>query len=296
MSDPAWRHAAVSRRPLVITIARLARGHGQRIGWGQDDVGVAHGRGHPGAPRAPRLGQLIEVGLAVEGTSGHQGGGSIRGLSLIEIGMHHLAQRVWSTASAAERLHESRTARVGLDDPCPPDVVEVRAMLSTRARGPVNDVCSGWLVAVIAPIDMNARAVEGQRKWTQAPTLGGRRRDETREGCHPIVIQGIHGATERIIVELVGGHAGRDASVGGLMRAEAGAQVARLMDTPQAIQHHRVDRFPHREVPPCGVLWGGLGNHVAKAQGIAHASHKAAMIQTLATVRRLVGPHHLLGW
>jgi hypothetical protein len=72
---------------------------------GQGDLGVAHGRGNSGDPLDRRMGQLSEVVLAREGTIGHPGGGSIRGLSLIDIGMNHLAKRLWITAMATERLH-----------------------------------------------------------------------------------------------------------------------------------------------------------------------------------------------
>ena len=77
------------------------------------------------------------------------------------------------------------------------------------------------------------------------------------------------------------------------MLEEPGDQGERLIDLPQAIQHHRVDRFPHRQVPQVRVVLGRLVNDAANVTFIEHASHKAEVIQDLATVRGLVGHHHL---
>src|SRR5882724_11451051 len=98
-------------------------------------------------------------------------------------------------------------------------------MISTIALGDVHDLLRRWLVTVIAPIDMNARAAEVPRGWTQVQTLGGSRRDETVECGHPRVIEGIQGATEHIIVELVGSDAGRNEALGGLILKGAGHQL-----------------------------------------------------------------------
>ena len=82
------------------------------------------------------------------------------------MGMNHLAERLWITAIATERLHEYRKARLGLDDQFQHDVVEVRAMIATIALGQVNDLFRGWLVAVIAPIDMKTRPLKVHIGWT----------------------------------------------------------------------------------------------------------------------------------
>ena len=132
-------------------------------------------------------------------------------------------------------------------------------MIATIALGDVHNLFLGLLVAVVATIDMKARRVEVRRGWTQAQTRGGAHRHETVEFCHPIGIEGIQGATERIIVELFGGHAGRNESRGGLMMEESGDEVERLIDTPQAIEHHRFDGFPHGEVAHFRVCGASLG-------------------------------------
>ena len=143
---------------------------------------------------------------------------------------------------------------------------------------------------------MKARTVEVHIGGAQVQPRGGRRRDETVEFCYPILIEGIQSTTKGIIVQLRGGHPGRDESVGGLMLEEPGDQVERLIDTPQAIEHHRFDRFTRREVPLFRVLLSGVVDHVANPQFVEHASHKAEMIQNLTPVRRLRGHNNLLCW
>jgi hypothetical protein len=285
--------SAVARRQLVIAIALLARVHGWRVGVGQGALCVAHSRGTPRAPRDRGLGELIPGRLALEGAIGHQGGGARGGWSLMDVGLDHLAQLLWITAMATARLHQPGNARLVLDDQLHQDWVEVGTMISTIALGEVHDLLRWWLVTVIAPIDMNARAVEVPIGGTQVQTLGGSRRDETVECCHPMVIEGIQGAPERLIVELCGSDARRNEAGGRLLLKDAGPQVERLIDQPQALEHQRVDRLPDREVPPLRVLLGGLVNDVAKAEFVEHASHKAAVLYDLATVRALVGPNHL---
>jgi hypothetical protein len=63
-----------------------------------------------------------------------------------------------------------------LDDQLQHDVVEVGTMISTIALGDVHDLLRWGLVTVIAPIDMNACAVEvpirldsGPDAWRQSP-------------------------------------------------------------------------------------------------------------------------------
>jgi hypothetical protein len=250
----------------MIARALLERGHGRRIGVGKGDLCFAYGGGHSRDPLDRRLGELIQVLLAIESTLGYQVGGSIRGLSLINVGMDHLAKRLWITAMAIAQLHQHGNARWVLDDQLQHDLVKVLAMISTVALGDVHDWFRRWLVAVIAPIDMKARIVKVHIGWAQMQTFSGSRRDETIECCHPIVIEGIQSTTERIIVPLLGGHTGRDESVGGLNLEEPVDQGERLIDKPQAIEHHRVDRFTNHDVPLFRVLLGRLVNNVAHSK------------------------------
>jgi glutamate mutase epsilon subunit len=78
------------------------------------------------------------------------------------------------------------------------------------------------------------------------------------------------------------------------MMEASGDQVEGLIDTPQAIEHHRVDGFPYGEVSHVRVLVRRLVNDVANAKFVEHASHKAEVIQHLAMVSGRVGHNSLL--
>jgi hypothetical protein len=75
-----------------------------------------------------------------------------------------------------------------------------------------------------------------------------------------------------------------------------GDEVERLINKPQAIEPHRFDGFTHGEVPQFRVLVRGSVDDGAQAAGVEHASHKAEVVQHLATVRGLLGHHNLLCW
>ena len=69
------------------------------------------------------------------------------------------------------------------------------------------------------------------------------------------------------------------------MLEEARHEVERLVDKPQAIEHHRFDGFPHREVAHFRVLVGGLVDDVTNTEFVKHASHKPEMIEDLRAVQ-----------
>ena len=167
-------------------------------------------------------------------------------------------------------------------------------MLATIALGEVNNLVFGLLVTVVATIDMKARTVEVRIGGTEVQTLGGGHRQETVEFRHPIVIKGIQGPPEGIIVELFGGNAWGNETVGGLILEEPRDQIECLIDKPQTVEHHRLDRLAHGEVSHFRVLVGGLINDVPKAKFVEHASDKAEVVQDLATIGGLVGHHNLL--
>src|SRR5215216_1605911 len=105
-------------------------------------------------------------------------------------------------------------------------------MIATIALGDVYDLVLGFLVAVVAPIDMEARAIEVGNGRRKAETLGGSRRNQTIKFCHPVGIERIQSATERIIVELCRGNAGRNEARGGFMLEEPRDEIERLVDKP----------------------------------------------------------------
>jgi hypothetical protein len=237
---------------------------------------------------------LLEVVGALEGTIGHEIRDPVRGLSLGSRLFDEVAERLDIVAMAAEGLHEHGNPGLRLDDQLQHDVIEVRALVATLPLGDVHDVLRGQCVAVRTTITMQTRTVEVQRGWTAAQTRGGGRRNETVEFCHPVGIEDIQGTTERIIVELVGGNAGRKKSEGGLILEEPGDEGEGLVDKPQAIEPHRFDGLTRGEVPHFRVVLGRAIDDVANAELVEHASDKAEVVQDLATVWGVVGHNNLL--
>jgi hypothetical protein len=71
--------------------------------------------------------------------------------------------------------------------------MEVRPMISAIPSGDVHDRFGGCLVAVVAPIDMNARRVEMDQAGCKPQALGRGCRKEAVEFGHPIGLEGIQG-------------------------------------------------------------------------------------------------------
>jgi len=176
------------------------------------------------------------------------------------------------------------------------DVVEVRAMIPAITAGDGHDLCHGRLVAVVAPIDMKACASEMSQAGRKAQVLGSRSGNETVKFGHPLGLEGVQGPPQGVIVELLRGHAGRNQAAGGLILEKPGDAVERLIDTPQAMEHHRVDGFPEGQVPLFRVLVGGMVENVAHAECVEHTSDKAEVVQHVTAVHGLIGHHHLLSW
>ena len=75
---------------------------------------------------------------------------------------------------------------------------------------------------------------------------------------------------------------------------KTGGRGRALDEYTQAIEHHGVDGFPDREVPPGRVLMRDSVEDVAQAEFVEHARHKAEVVQHWATVWGLSAPHNLL--
>jgi hypothetical protein len=148
----------------------------------------------------------------------------------------------------------------------------------------MNNLFLRLLVAVVAPIDVKTRAIEMGKAGRKAQALGSGRGHEAVEFGDPIGIERIQRPTEGVIVELCGSNTGRNEAVGGFILEKPRDEVERLINKPQAIEHHRFDGFPHGEVPHFRVLLRGSVDDVAQAEFVEHASHKAEVVQHLATV------------
>ena len=291
---PALGDPARGRGQAVRARARCQRGHRLGIGLGERGLRRAQRRRDTGHPLDVGLGELLEVVGGLEGTIRHQRGRPIRGLSLGNRVLDHLAALVRITALATQRFHQERHASLGLDDQLQHDLMQIGPMIPAGALGDVHHLGVRGRIAVRATLNMQARTVEMGQAGRKAQTLGGRRRSETGEFRYPGGREGIQGTSEGSIVELCGGNAGRNASGGGRMLEEPRDEGERVMEKPQAIAHHRFDGFTPGEVPHFRVLLGRAIEDVAKAEFVAHASAKAEVVQDLATVWRLVGHNHLL--
>ena len=61
----------------------------------------------------------------------------------------------------------------------------------------------------------------------------------------------------------------------GLVWKKRGTRESCWCDKPQAVEHHRFDGIPHREVAHCRVLMGGVGDDVSKTEFVKHGRDKA---------------------
>jgi len=80
-------------------------------------------------------------------------------------------------------------------------------MVAAIPAGDMHDLLRRFLITVVTPIDMKARAIKMGKARRQPSALGRRRSNETIELGDSIAIEGIQGPTQGIVVELVGSHA-----------------------------------------------------------------------------------------
>jgi hypothetical protein len=78
----------------------------------------------------------------------------------MHMGANRLANVLGITAVATERLHHDGNACLMLHHQLQHDLVYVRPMILAVPSGDVHDPFLGLFVAVVASIDMNARAIE----------------------------------------------------------------------------------------------------------------------------------------
>ena len=277
-AHPALLDLARGRGQRLRAIALPQRGHGLRVGLGQSGVRFAHRRGDTGDPLHRGLGELLEMLCAGEGTSGHQAGPARGRVPLAQVFADDLAQVLGVPPIATAGLHPHGHASLVFDNHVQPPLVESRAMVPAVATRDVHDLLCGLLVTGIAAIHVQARAIERRKSRREPKALSGRGGNETVECRHPRGIEGIHGTPEGVIIALCGGDPGRNALGRGRIVKEPGNQGERLVDTPQAIAHHRFDGLTDGEVPHCRVLVRRLSEDVANAECVAHASDKAEVV------------------
>jgi hypothetical protein len=214
---PARHAAAIGRLQRVIAIA-----FGQRRHRGRVDLGPGHWRGgsggwHAGAPLAARVGALVAMRFAVQGTVRHQIRRAIGERPWRPGLAHDLPDIARVPGIAAKRLHQQRDARLLLHHQGQHDLVEVRAMIPARAAGEGHDVGVRRRPTLIAASDMTAGAIEMDNRRGQPQTSGRRGGNETIERCHPIRRQYLQGAPESLIIAVVGVDLWRQQPVSGLV-------------------------------------------------------------------------------
>ena len=115
-----------------------------------------------------------------------------------------LAEVCRITAIATERFHQEGNAGLVLDNQVQHHLVEIRPMIPAVPLGDVHDLFLGLLVAVVAAIDMKARAIEMGKGGRQPQTLGGGSGNEAVEFGDPIGIERIQRPAQGIIIEMLG--------------------------------------------------------------------------------------------
>ena len=124
----------------MIAIAFLQRRHRRRVDLGHDRLRLGQGCWDAGDPLAARVGELLEILFAVEGTIGHEIRRAIGDVQLLQMVADDLPKVARITAIATERFHQQRNASLMFHHQVQHDLVEVRAMIAAIAAGDVNDV------------------------------------------------------------------------------------------------------------------------------------------------------------
>jgi hypothetical protein len=179
------------------------------------------------------------------------------------------------TGIATEGLHQHGNPRLVFHNQVEHHVVEVGPMIAAVASRDMNDLFIRLLATVVAPIDMEAGAIQMGQGRCQPEALSGRDRNETVEVCHASRIERVQGASQRIIMEMPGFDSGGDAALCGFVLKEHRHQVELLVHKAQPIEDHRFDGMTHSDKPG---LWGLLQHpveHIANAEFVVHPGDKA---------------------
>jgi hypothetical protein len=100
----------------VIAIAVCQWSHGLQVGLRQRGLRVMQGRRDSGNPLDLGLGELLEVGLTVEGTISNEIGGAVGGLQLGNVLLDDPAELLRITAITAQGFHQHGNASLVLDN------------------------------------------------------------------------------------------------------------------------------------------------------------------------------------
>ena len=282
---PAVGDTAIGRGHDAGALARAQGGHRLRVGLGEDGLGLTPRGRDTGEPLQLGLGELLEVGSALEGTVGHQRRRARGRVEVRHMVPDDLAERLGITAMTTERWHEERNTSLVRDAQLPHHVVQVRPMIPTLAVGKVHDLVVGGLSAVRTAINMEAGAIEVCAGGGKAQALGGGGRTEAVECRHAIVVERLQGTPERVIVERTGLNGRRNEPRERCILQEMRHEGALLVDEAQAVEDHGLDRMAGGHNTHARVLLGGFIHALSDAEFFKHPCNQAKVIQDLCTVR-----------
>src|SRR5512132_773706 len=248
---------------------------------GQHLLRFGHSGRDTGDPRKPRLPEFLEVLGAIQGAVCHEIGHAVGRLELLNVLGDDLTKVLHVTAIAAEGLHEQRNTSLVLHNEVQHDLVEVWTMIAAVATRDVNHLCIRLLSTVVAAIDMETGAIEMGKGRCQPEALCGRGGNETVEFRDPIVIEPIQGASQRVIMKMLGINPRGDETLRRFVLKKHGHEIELLVHKTEPIEDHRFDSAAHGDNAGLRRVLQHLVEYVANTKFVKHPGDETEMIQDL---------------
>jgi hypothetical protein len=181
-------------------------------------------------------------------------------------------------------LHEQRNPRLVLHNEVEHDLVKVRTMLAAVTPGDMNHLGLRLLSTVVAPINMEAGALEMHKGRRQPEALRRGGRDKTVAFRDAIVVQQVQGTSQGVIVEMLGLDPGGDKARRRFILKKPRYEVELLVDKAKPIEDHGFDGVTDGDNTGLRHMLYRPVKHVANAQFIKHPGHEPEMIQDLTPI------------
>lgn len=133
-------------------------------------------------------------------------------------------------------------------------------------------------------MEMKASRVGVPEAGREAEPGCGMSRYIPKECAHAVVVKGIEGAAESIVVEVFRLYARADKTLRGLGLEEGRHEVEALVDEAQAVEDHSFNRLSDRNNPFVEVLRDGLVDLLPDLEFVVHGGDEAEVIENLALV------------
>jgi hypothetical protein len=156
-------------------------------------------------------------------------------------------------------------------------VVEVRPLSAAVATGDVQHLSLRFLGTVVAPIDRAAGASEMRKGRRHPEALCRRGRNEAVECRATIVIERIHSASQRVIMEMLGSDPRGDEALCGLILKKQRDEGAWLVHKAEPMEDHRFDGVAHGDN---AGLWIGLHGPVKPIANTKFATQRPRWSKT----------------